>query len=192
MDSLHTTQPKKKAREEGAIIVHEDEASFRQSPTLHQTWAARNSQPQVPTLGKRNSQKLLAGVEPASGKFAYRHQSEYFNAETYLAFLDEILLPSFYTRNHRVYLIQDNASYHKKPEVYAWFKENRNRLEVFLLPPYSPELNCVEQVWRYTRKQATHNRYFDTVEDLCEALFATFEDIQRHPESILGLVKRFS
>ncbi len=152
----------------------------------------RNSQPQVPTLGKRNSQKLLAGVEPSTGKFAYRHQSEYFKAETYLAFLDEILLPSFYKRKHRVYLIQDNASYHKKPEVYEWFKENRQRLEVFLLPPYSPEFNCVEQVWRYTRKQATHNRYFDTVEELCQALFATFDDIQRRPESILGLVNRFS
>ena len=146
----------------------------------------------MPTLGKRNSQKLLAGVEPASGKFAYRHQSEYFNAETYLAFLDEMLLPGFYSRNHRVYLIQDNASYHKKPEVYAWFKANRKRLEVFLLPPYSPEFNCVEQVWRYTRKRSTHNRYFDTVEALCETLFATFDDIQRRPESILGLVKRFS
>jgi transposase len=143
-------------------------------------------------LGKRKSQKLLAGVEPATGKFAYRGQSEYFNAETYIAFLDEILLPSFYKRNHRIYLIQDNASYHKAPEVYAWFKANRKRLEVFLLPPYSPEFNGVEQIWRYTRKKATHNRYFDTVEELCEALFATFDDIQQNPESILGLVSRFS
>ena len=152
----------------------------------------RNSPPQVPTLGKRNTQKILAGVEPATGKFAYRHQAEYFNAETYISFLDEILLPSFYKRNHRVYLIQDNASYHKKPEVYEWFAANRQRLEVFLLPPYSPEFNCVEQVWRYTRKQSTHNRYFDTVEELCQALFATFDDIQRCPESILDLVNRFS
>jgi transposase len=146
----------------------------------------------VPTLGKRNTQKILAGVEPATGKFAYRHQTEYFNAETYIRFLDEILLPSFYKRNHRVYLIQDNASYHKKPEVYEWFETNRKRLEVSLLPPYSPEFNGAEQIWRHTRKQSTHNRYFDTPEELCHVLFATFDDIQRRPESILGLVKRFS
>lgn len=152
----------------------------------------RNSQPQVPTRGKRNSQKILAAVEPATGKFAYRHQTEYFNAETYIGFLDEILLPRFYKRNHRVYLIQDNASYHKKPEVYEWFTANRKRLEVFLLPPYSPEFNGVEQIWRYTRNQSTHNRYFDTPEELCQALFATLDDIQRRPESILGLVSRFS
>ncbi|HDH06008.1 MAG TPA: deoxyribonuclease [Nitrospirae bacterium] len=40
-------------------MVHEDEASFRQSPTLHQTWAACNSQPQIPTRGQRNTQKIL-------------------------------------------------------------------------------------------------------------------------------------
>jgi transposase len=159
---------------------------------LHQTWAARNSQPRVATLGLRNTQKILAGLDPRTGKFAYRHQAEYFNAETYIRFLDEILLPCFYRRNHRVYLIQDNASYHKKSEVYDWFKANRKRLEVFQLPPYSPEFNGVEQIWRYTRKQSTHNRYFDTPEELCQALFATFDDIQRHPESILGLVSRFS
>ena len=146
----------------------------------------------MPTLGKRNSQKILAGLEPATGKFAYRHQTEYFNADTYIRFLDQTLLPRFYKRNHRVYLIQDNASYHKKPEVYEWFSQNRKRLEVFLLPPYSPEFNGVEQIWRYTRKQSTHNRYFDTPQQLCQALFETFDQIQRNPQSILGLVKRFS
>ena len=192
MDTLHLSQPKKNARAEGAIIVHEDEASFRQSPTLHQTWAARNSQPQIPTRGQRNSQKLLAGVHIANGKFTYRHQTDYFNAGTYIDFLEHTFLPSFYRRNHRVYLIQDNASYHKKPEVYEWFGTNRKRVEVYLLPPYSPQFNAVERIWHYTRVQSTHNRYFDTPEELCNNLFTTFDDIQRHPETILGFLKPFS
>ena len=192
MDPLYVSQPKKKAWTENAIIVHEDEASFRQSPTLHATWAICNSQPQIPTRGKRNSQKILAGVDIASGKFSYRHQTEYFNADSYIHFLEHTLLPSFYRRNHRVYLIQDNASYHKKPEVYEWFSANRRRLEVYLLPSYSPEFNAVERVWHYTRMESTHNRYFDTPEELCQSLFSTFGDIQRHPEKILGLLKPFS
>lgn len=174
------------------MIVFEDEASFRQTPTLHATWARRASQPQIPTRGERNTQKVFGAVRLDNAQFTYLLQEDYFQWETYLAFVDQVLLPEFYRRGHRIYLIQDNASYHKKPEVYAWFKENRKRLEVFLLPPYSPEFNCVEQVWRYTRKQSTHNRYFETVEALCQALFATFDDIQRRPESILGLVNRFS
>ena len=186
MGAVHLSKLKKKARAEGAIIVHEDEASFRQAPTLHQTWAPRNTQPQIPTRGQRNTQKILAGVDVWTGKFVYRHQTEYFNADTYVAFLDQCLMPSFYRRNHRVFLIQDNASYHKKPEVYDWFSAHRHKVEVYLLPPYSPEFNAVERIWHYTRKMATHNRYFDTPEELCSSLFETFGDIQQHPEKIMG------
>jgi transposase len=105
--------------------------------------------------------------------------------------LEHTLLPRFYRRNHRVYLIQDNASYHKKAEVYEWFSANRKRLDVYLLPPYSPEFNDVERIWHYTRIKSTHNRYFDTTEELCQSLFSTFADIQQHPEEILGLMKPF-
>ena len=173
------------------MIVYEDEASFRQTPTLCRTWAPRGQQPEVPTRGERNTQKILGAVSVPDARFVWRHQAEYFNAETYMAFLEDVLLPGFYRRGRRVYLIQDNASYHKKPEVYEWFAGQRKRIEVFLLPPYSPELNAQERVWYYTRHEATHNRFFETPDMLCGALFDTFENIQRHPQSIAGLVAPF-
>ena len=84
------------------MIVYVDEASFRQSPTLHQTWAPRNARPVIPTRGERNTQKILGAVALYSGRFAYRHQTEYFNHLTYRAFVEEVLLPTFYRRGHRV------------------------------------------------------------------------------------------
>ena len=171
--------------------MYEDEASFRQAPTLHQTGAPIGAQPQVPTHGRRNTQKILGAVSLYDAKFAYRHQTEYFNAVTYVDFLDQVVLPTFYRRGRRIYLIQDNASYHKKPEVYEWFTEHRKRLEVFLLPPYSPETNAIEPLWHYTRVSGTHNRYFDTPEELCRSLFSTFDDIQRNPGKIMGYLGPF-
>lgn len=192
MDAIYPAESKKNAQREQALIVYEDEASFRQTPTLHATWALRGSQPRIPTKGQRNSQKILGAVCPATGQFAYRHQTEYFTAETYMAFLDEVVLPAYYRRNHRVYLVQDNASYHKKPEVYSWFSENRKRIEVFLLPPYSPEFNAAEKVWWHTRKESTHNRYYDSPDELCQNLFGTFHNIQSHPTILRSLLRDFS
>lgn len=191
MDAVYRAQLKKKAHAEHAVIVYTDEATFRQTPTLHQTWAVRASQPHIPTKGQRNSQKILGAVCPATGKFAYRHQTEYFNADTYISFLDDVLLPAFHRRGHRVYLIQDNASYHKKPEVYSWFGKHRTHIEVFLLPPYSPEYNATEKVWWHTRKHATHNRYFDTPQELCNTLFITFDGLKSHPEILHTLLRPF-
>lgn len=124
-------------------------------------------------------------------QFIYLHQEEYFQWETYLAFLEQVLVPAFYRRGHRVFLIQDNASYHKKAETYEWFAQNRRYVEVFQLPPYWPELNATERLWNYTRKQATHNRYFEDPKELCQTLFRTFRHMQRHPEQIQGLLNPF-
>lgn len=173
------------------MITYEDEASYRQTPTLYRTWARRGQQPQIPTLGQRNTQKILGAVSVPAGDFVWRHQTEYFNAQTYLSFVDEVLLPHFYRRHHRVYLIQDNASYHKKPEVLEFFAKHQRQIEVFPLPPYSPEFNATERLWHYTRVHSTHNRYFDEPEALCESLSTTFIDMQRHPEKIKGLLAPF-
>ena len=143
-------------------------------------------------FGRRNTQKTVGAVSLYSGAFAYRHQTEYFNAETYIAFLDEVLLPSFYQRGHRVFLILDNAAYHKKPEVYEWLAKHRKKIEVFLLPPYSPEFNPVERLWHYTRVTATHNRFFETSGELCDSLFRTFDDVQSHREKIMGYLRPYS
>ena len=70
----------------------------------------------------------------------WRHQSEYFNTTTYLSYLEEVVVPGFYRRRHRIYLIQDNASYHKAPEVKEWLRENHRYLEMFSLPAYSPRV----------------------------------------------------
>jgi transposase len=192
VDALHVSQSKKNAQREGAVIVFEDEASFRQTPTLHATWARRGSQPQVPTRGERNTQKIFGAVRLDRGQFIYQHQQDYFQWETYLVFLQHVLLPTFYRHGHRVYLIQDNASYHKKQETYDWFAEHRRQLEVFQLPPYWPELNATERIWNYTRKHATHNRFFEKPEHLCQALFRTFDNVRRHPKEIETLLRPFA
>jgi DDE superfamily endonuclease len=134
MGALYLLKPQKKTKSEGAIIVYEDEASFRQSPTLHQTWAPLHSQPQIPTRGQRNTQKILGAVALAGGQFIYRHQTEYFNTETYGRFLEDLVLPTYYRRGHRVFLIHDNASYHKHPDMQAWYQSQSKRLEVCPLP----------------------------------------------------------
>jgi len=189
--ALHVSQPKKKAQAEGGLIVFEDEASFRQSPTLHQTWAPRHAQPQIPTRGERHTQKILGAVALTGSRLVWRHQTEYFNTQTYGGFLEDVVLPAFYRRGRRVFLVHDNASYHKHPDLQAWYQTQSRRLEVCPLPKYSPEFNAMERIWQFTRKEATHNRYFATVQALCTSLFSTFADIQQWPDLIAGLLQPY-
>jgi hypothetical protein len=110
MGTLHRPESEKNAKGEGAVIVFEDEASFRQTPTLHATWARRASQPQIPTRGERKTQKIFEAVRLDNSHFIDLHQQDYFQWETYLAFREQVVVPAFSRRRHRIYLIQDNAS----------------------------------------------------------------------------------
>jgi DDE superfamily endonuclease len=191
MGALYLSKPKKKAPSEGAVIVCEDEASFRQTPTLHATWAKRGSQPQIPSRGERHTQKIYGAVRRHDAGFIYLHQEDYFQWETYLAFLEQVVVPAFYRRRHRIYLIQDNASYHKKAETKARFEANRRYVKVFPLPPDWPQLNAPERIWNDTRKHVTHNHFFERPRELCEALFRRFDYVRQNREEIAGLLRPF-
>jgi hypothetical protein len=72
-----------------------------------------------------------------------------------------------------------------------WLARNRHRIELFRLPPYSPELNPIEGVWKTIKKTTTHNRFFRTTTERDAALTATFKRFNANPSSIAGQVARF-
>lgn len=169
-------------------MIFTDEASFRQDSTLHATWSRVGHPPQVPVTGERKSVKILGAVDLYRARFHYQRE-ERFNALTYLAFLEAKIARHY--RPHGAILIQDNASYHKDAEVWAWFKSNRHWLEVYQLPSYSPELNPTERLWQHTRKNGTHNRYFLNLDELNCTLTRVFGEMQAEPETIRAYLLPF-
>jgi transposase len=111
-----------------------------------------------------------------------------FNALTYSDYLEQ-LMKRYYPQ--KMFLIQDNASYHKDSQVWDWFSEHRKNIQVNNLPPYSPEFNAVERLWHHTRVNATHNRYFNSVDDLENSLIFAFRSMQKRSSQIAGYLNPF-
>ena len=143
--------------------------------------------PEVPVSGERKSVKIFGAIELWSTRFDYR-QDTVFNACTYLGFLEQLA-----RRYHHqgAILIQDNASYHKHGDVWEWFKSNREWLEVHQLPPYSPELNPTQRLWQHTRKNGTHNRFFNDPDALLATLTQVFTEMQSYPQLIQSYLAPF-
>jgi len=178
---------KKKAQRENRALIFTDEASFRQDSTLHATWSPIGCPPEVPVTGARKSVKIFGAIEIYRAEFYYK-QDTVFNAETYLSFLEVV---ARHYRRRGAILVQDNASYPKDGDVWAWFKRNRGWLDVHQLPPYSPEFNAAERLWQYTRKNGTHNRYFMSIDELLCTLVRVFNEIQECPSMIRGYLLPF-
>lgn len=120
--------------------------------------------------------------------FSYRF-SPVFNGHTFHEFLEQLV--EQYTPR-KVFLIIDNGPCHWLDDPgKAWLAQNADRIELHRLPPYSPEFNPTEGVWKATRKHSTHNRFFATVADRDAALIETFERFRTTPSLIAGHVARF-
>ena len=96
-------------------------------------------------------------------------EEDKFNWITFHGFLESFLRRK-YRSGQKLAMIIDNAGYHKKKELWPYFAENKKRLRLLWLPPYSPELNPIERVWRLTRRRVTHNTYFESLDFLRESL----------------------
>ena len=77
-------------------------------------------------------------------------------------------------------MILDNAPWHKKAVRLIEDVKNieyadiRAKVVFVKLPPYSPDLNPIEQVWRITRRENTHNKYFGSKNALKETVDKAF------------------
>lgn len=168
--------------------MFEDEVSFWLDGTLHRTWARVGSQPRVDTFGLRKTAHVFGAVS-LEERPRFRWQFvERFNGETFFAFLKHLVARS----RRKIFLVIDNAPCHwLKPEGKEWLAANKHRIELHRLPPYSPELNPIEGVWKETKKTTTHNRFYRTTQERDAALTATFERFDAQPACIYGRIARF-
>lgn len=129
----------------------------------------------------RKSIACFGAVSLRTGKFV-RHMCKVFNAETFQDFLRQLLRHR--TPRRRMIIVLDNARYHHAVLLRPFLRQHAAKLRLLFLPPYSPQLASIERVWKLTRRLATHNRYFPTLEQVLEAVNACF-DRWRRPNRVL-------
>lgn len=178
----------KKANACRGVVLFGDEASFWLDGTLHQTWSKVGVQPRVDTFGQRKTAHVFGAVALDDAAWHFRFEPV-FNGHTFHLFL--LQLAEAYG-GRKVFLVIDNGACHwLDDEGKAWLEANPDKVELHRLPPYSPEFNPAEGVWKATRKYTTHNRFYKTVEERDAALTNTFETFQQQPALIAGHVRRF-
>lgn len=91
-----------------------------------------------------------------------------FDSDTFIQYL-KLLLSEYHT-DRKIVLVLDNASPHKSAKTKAYIKSEESRIELLYLPPYSPDLNPAELVWKDIRACRTHNKYFAAVKELLEEI----------------------
>jgi transposase len=142
-------------------VWFQDEARFGQQGTLTQVWADRGSRPTAVKQTEYDWCYLYASVNPLTGEssalLAPNANTDFMNK--HLAFISEQV-----GSDRHVVLVLDGAGWHKSKTL-----ELPENITLLLLPPYSPELNCIERVWAYLRSHYLSNRVFKDYQELFDA-----------------------
>ena len=77
-----------------------------------------------------------------------------------------------------IHVVADNARYNHAIKVREY--EKTSRVKIHFLPPYAPNLNLIERLWKFFHKKVTYNRYYETYLQFKTASLDFFKNIHHH------------
>ena len=132
-----------------AMVYFQDESGVKLTALLGTTWAKKGNTPVVKVTGKRGTICVTSAISPA-GRMVFRleKEKETIKAKQHIDFLKQV------QKNHphrKIIIIEDKARPHIAKEVSQFVESQKNKLAIYFLPSYSPELNPDEHVWAYLK-----------------------------------------
>jgi len=147
-----------------------DECHFQQHGSRLAAWFPKDEKdPIVRHAPTRKKVGIIGAVKADDGTLVVCEENK-FNAQTIEAFFSELVKHREFGKTMVVVL--DNARFHHAKALSGWIEKHSENFRLGFLPPYSPELNHIERVWKLLRRLCTHNQYFEQLEDLRQAVFS--------------------
>ena len=172
------------ARKAGADIYFGDEASVRSDFHSGTTWAPRGKTPVVKTTGARFSVNMISAISPR-GLLRFMTIDGRFNASIFIEFLKRLI----HNSEKPIFLIVDGHPTHKAKKVREFIESTKGKLRIFILPPYSPELNPDELVWNNLKNHRIGRKMIAGPNDLKHKIISSLRSLQKMPQKIIGFFR---
>jgi transposase len=173
-----------RAKKEGAVIFFADEASVRTSYHAGTTWAPVGQTPVVRGSGRTRSISMVSAVSPR-GELHFQVYEEGIRKEEFLEFCKLLVEDA----DRPVFLILDNSQVHRSKILKEYTEQSSGMLTVFFLPPYSPDLNPDEWVWKNVKHDNLGRASVKSESELAEfaqAALATLKEIPGKIRAFFG------
>ena len=143
-----------------------------QATKLGYGWIKTGVEKFVKTTGSRTRVNIVGAINLNALTEAIIHRYDTVNAESIIDFMARIRNAN--PLNQRLNLILDGAGYHRATRVKN--KADELNIELHYLPPYSPNLNPIERLWKVMNEYARNNKYFATAKEFRQQLDAFFTE----------------
>ena len=162
---LDETYPEiqKQAQEEDAEIQWGDETACVSLPSVIKGYAPKGKTPVMEHTAKRFKINMISTITNR-GKLRFMVYEQNMDATLFITFLERLIEGS----NKKIYLILDNLRVHHSKIVKAWVEEHKEKIALFYLPAYSPDLNPDEYLNNDFKRNANAKNIPTNVKELTQ------------------------
>ena len=154
-------------------VMFQDEAGFGRINKPKSCWCRKGKRPSVPCHHIREYYYAYGAVEPKNGE-SFFLVLPYCNTDCMNVFLYE--LARAYPED-QILLVCDGAMWHKANTLVI-----PAQITLIFIPPYTPEMNPIEQIWKEIRKRGFRNEVFKTLEKVIDRLCDVIKNL---PASVI-------
>lgn len=150
-------------------------------------WIKRGKNKTIPSNTGRRRLNINAAIN-IKDKKVIEDEVESVNAETVISFFKKVEQKNIDCE--KIYVICDNARYYRNKNVTKFISSSK--IELVFLPPYCPNLNLIERLWKFCYEKVLYNKYYDKFSDFKNAVMGFFENICNFKEELdKRLVEKF-
>lgn len=145
-------------------------------------WIKKGVRKEIPANTGRSRLNLSGAIDVISHNVVIR-EDQTLNAESTIHFFQKI--EEAYPDKRKIYAFCDNAPYYRNKAVGRYL--TTSKIVLHFLPPYSPNLNPIERLWKWMKERVIYNVYYQDFEDFKGAVLGFFSALATlAPDSILG------
>jgi transposase len=185
---LKTEYPKirKMAAAQGADLFFGDAAHIRSDHHAGRTWGKKGETPVVVTTGARHGLGLISAIT-AKGHMRFMIKEKGgVNATVFIAFLKRLLVGAKRT----IFLIVDQGPAHRAKMTKAFVETLGGKLRLFYLPPYSPDRNPDELVWKHLKADTVGRMVSTGKADFKGKVVSSMRRRQNNPKKIRSFYQK--
>lgn len=161
-------------------VLYGDEADVDLNPRIGLTYLKQGKQPLVLTPGKNVKYYIAGALNTRTGRVVYSHGPKK-NSTLFIDLLE--VLRRSYRRARRIHLVLDNYNIHKSRQTLEALQATDDRIHLHFLPPYSPEHNPIERLWKQLHDNVTRNHRHPNMPSLWKDVTRFLQDAQPFPGS---------
>ena len=165
------------------LVYFADSTHPMLNPILSAGWIRKGKEYEVKTNSGRQRVNINGAIEMKTLNVVSR-SCKRVNGSSMCDLLRAIRLK--HPKVKKIHLILDNAPYNKSNQVrdLAW----KLKIKILYLPAYSPNLNPIERLWKFMKKEVMANRYYPDLETFQKELMLFLRGIRKHRQELSTLI----